>query len=162
MRRERCAVAFRNAHMPSVDRAAQIRRFWNKLHRALREVGLDSERAREAAQATQADWNRLRNAWGAEFEANLARVREEECHLSLRMVGGSNVGYARSASRWWVPIQAALNEMGLADAQVFRTVAPALAASAPASRVRERSGGPWSASATSPPARAAPDIATSA
>jgi hypothetical protein len=92
---------------------------WNKLHRALREVGLDSERAREAAQATQADWNRLRNAWGAEFEANLARVREEECHLSLRMVGGSNVGYARSASRWWVPIQAALNEMGLADAQVY-------------------------------------------
>ena len=92
---------------------------WNKLHRALREVGLDSERAREAAQATEADWNRLRAAWGADFEANLARVSEEECHLSLRMIGGSHVGYARSAQRWWIPIQAAMNDMGLADAQVY-------------------------------------------
>ena len=92
---------------------------WNKLHRALREVGLDSERAREAAQATEADWNRLRAAWGADFEANLARVYEEECHLSLRMIGGSHVGYARSAQRWWIPIQAAMNDMGLADAQVY-------------------------------------------
>ena len=35
------------------------------------------------------------------------------------MIGGSHVGYARSAQRWWIPIQAALNDMGLADAQVY-------------------------------------------
>jgi hypothetical protein len=69
--------------------------------------------------ASRADWNRLREAWGEEFEANLAWVRETECHISLRMLGGSHVGYARSASRWWVPIQAAIDDMGLTDAQVY-------------------------------------------
>jgi hypothetical protein len=92
---------------------------WNKLHRALREVSLDSERVREEVKAARADWNRLREAWGHEFEANLAWVRDTECHISLRMLGGSHVGYARSASRWWVPIQAAIDDMGLTDAQVY-------------------------------------------
>jgi hypothetical protein len=92
---------------------------WNKLHRALREVGLDPERVREEVKASHADWNRLRQAWGPEFEADLAWARDTECHISLRMLGGSHVGYARSASRWWVPIQAAIDEMGLTDAQVY-------------------------------------------
>src|SRR2546428_7617519 len=92
---------------------------WNKLHRALREVGLDPERVREEVKASRADWNRLREAWGDEFESNLAWVRDTECHISLRMLGGSHVGYARSASRWWVPIQAAIDEMGLTDAQIY-------------------------------------------
>src|ERR1700682_4493926 len=62
---------------------------WNKLHRALREVGIDPERVREEVKASRADWNRLREAWGDEFEANLAWVRDTECHISLRMLGGS-------------------------------------------------------------------------
>jgi hypothetical protein len=92
---------------------------WNKLHRALREVGLDPERVREEVKASRADWNRLREAWGDQFEANLAWARETECHITLRMLGGSHVGYARMASRWWIPIQAVIDEMGLTDAQIY-------------------------------------------
>ena len=37
----------------------------------------------------------------------------------LRMIGGSHIGYARSAVRWWAPIQAAIDEMRLAQAPVY-------------------------------------------
>lgn len=92
---------------------------WNKLHLILREVGLDPERAREGAGASRADWEQLRQTWGEDFQALLAQAQGEECHLSLRMVGGSHVGYARAAARWWQPIQSALEELGLAEAPVY-------------------------------------------
>jgi hypothetical protein len=92
---------------------------WNKLHRALRDVELDSERAREAAQASEDDWARLREAWQPDFETRLAQVREAECHISMRMIGGSHIGYARSADRWWQPIETALVEMGLAKSPLY-------------------------------------------
>ena len=92
---------------------------WNKLHRALRASGLDQERAREAAGAEHADWDRLRGAWGPNMDVNLALIREAECDITLRMIGGTHVGFARSADRWWEPISACLAEMGLQDAPVY-------------------------------------------
>jgi hypothetical protein len=92
---------------------------WNKLGRAVREVGPDSERVRIAAQASEDDWGRLRSAWGDEFEETLALVGRHECHIHLRMVGGSHIGYSRGAALWWPPIQGALYELGLADAPVY-------------------------------------------
>jgi hypothetical protein len=92
---------------------------WNKLHRVLRNGGLDSDQARLAAEASEDDWGRLREAWGERFPANLASVREAECHISLRMIGGSHIGYARSAARWWQPIQAVIDEMGLSESPVY-------------------------------------------
>jgi hypothetical protein len=92
---------------------------WNKLHRAVRDVGADPERVRDAVQATPDDWGRLRDAWGDQFGATLACAGQHECRLTMRMIGGSHVGYARGASRWWVPVQAAVDELGLADASVY-------------------------------------------
>jgi hypothetical protein len=92
---------------------------WNKLHRVAREVGLDHEQLRLGVMATEDDWARLRDAWGDDFEATLAQAERQECHLTLRMVGGSHVGYARGAARWWQPIQAAIDEMDLTDAPVY-------------------------------------------
>jgi Family of unknown function (DUF6909) len=92
---------------------------WNKLHRAVRDVGPDEERVRQAVQASEEDWARLRDAWGGDLEARLADAREHECHITLRMIGGSHVGYARGAGRWWQPIQAVIEEMGLGDAPVY-------------------------------------------
>ena len=92
---------------------------WNKLHRAVREVGLDSEQVRRAVMASEEDWARLRDAWGGEFEATLAQAERDESHMTLRMVGGSHVGYARGAARWWQPIQATIDEMGLTEAPVY-------------------------------------------
>ena len=92
---------------------------WNKLHQALRETELDLGRAREAAQASEDDWNRLRAAWGSEFEQTLALVRERSSRLTLRMIGGSHVGYSRAAGRWWLPIQAQLDEMGIGESPIY-------------------------------------------
>ncbi len=75
---------------------------WNKLHRLLDEVDLSEDEARHAAGATQDDWRRLHDAWGDAFEANLAAIKREECRIVLRLIGGSHLGFARNASRWWL------------------------------------------------------------
>jgi hypothetical protein len=92
---------------------------WNKLHRAVQDVGADTERVRLSVQASEDDWNRLRDTWGDEFEAMLAHAGRHQCNLTMRMVGGSHIGYARGAGRWWGPIQTAIDELGLTDAPVY-------------------------------------------
>src|ERR1700716_4749120 len=44
---------------------------WNKLHRALQQVELSDEQARQAARATDDDWRRLHLTWGDDFDATL-------------------------------------------------------------------------------------------
>jgi uncharacterized protein DUF6909 len=92
---------------------------WNKLHRALQDVDLSGEDARRAAGATPDDWARLRGAWGDSFEDNLAAIKKEECRIVLRLIGGSHLGFARNASRWWQPIAAAMDELGARDAPIY-------------------------------------------
>jgi hypothetical protein len=92
---------------------------WNKLHRAVLEVGGDPEGVRRAVGATEDDWARLRDAWEGALETTLAEAGERECRLLLRMVGGSHVGYARGAARWWAPVQSAIEAMGLAGAPLY-------------------------------------------
>jgi len=92
---------------------------WNKLHRAVQDVGGDPERVRIAVQAGEEDWARLRDTWGDEFDATLAQAGRHQSQLSMRMIGGSHIGYARGAGRWWLPIQAAIDELELTDAPVY-------------------------------------------
>ena len=92
---------------------------WNKLHRLVHEAGPDPERVRIAANASEDDWARLGEAWEGDIAAMLEEVGRRECQMRLRMVGGSHIGYARGASLWWQPIQAAMDEMGLHDAPVY-------------------------------------------
>jgi hypothetical protein len=92
---------------------------WNKLHRSLQDVELSDTQARQAAGASEDDWRRLHAAWGDLFDANLAAIKKEECRIVLRLIGGSHLGYARNASRWWLPIAAAMQEMGARDAPVY-------------------------------------------
>src|SRR5438309_789585 len=94
---------------------------WNKLHRLLQDVGLSEDEARHAAGATQDDWRRLHDAWGDAFDANLAAIKREECRMVLRLIGGSHLGFARNASRWWLPIAAAIDpRVGAVDERKLR------------------------------------------
>jgi hypothetical protein len=92
---------------------------WNKLHRLLQDVPLNDADARSAAGAGEEDWRRLHEAWGDEFEATLAAIKREECRIVLRLIGGSHLGYARNASRWWQPIASAMEEMGVREAPIY-------------------------------------------
>src|SRR6266566_1103674 len=68
---------------------------WNKMHRLLQDVSLN------------------------DADANLARIKREECLIVIRLIGGSHLGYARNASRWWQPIAAAMDEMGMREAPIY-------------------------------------------
>ena len=92
---------------------------WNKLHRALHGVELTEESVREAAGASEDDWQRLREAWGESFDSTLELVQKDECHIGLRLIGGSHLGYARMAARWWLPIAGAMAELGVLDSPVY-------------------------------------------
>lgn len=92
---------------------------WNKLHRALQEVELSSESARRASGASPEDWNRLHDAWGDSFEAALAAIKQEECRIVLRLIGASHLGFARNASRWWLPVAAAMDSMSARESPVY-------------------------------------------
>jgi hypothetical protein len=92
---------------------------WNKMHRALQDAGPSDREAMVAAGANEEDWRRLHEAWGDAFEANLAVIRAEECRVVLRLIGGSHLGYARNASRWWLPIATAMDELGARDAPIY-------------------------------------------
>ncbi len=92
---------------------------WNKMHRLLQDVPLNDEDARLAAGAGDEDWRRLRLTWGDEFDATLAKIKREECRIVLRLIGGSHLGYARNASRWWQPIAAAMDEMGVRESPIY-------------------------------------------
>jgi uncharacterized protein DUF6909 len=92
---------------------------WNKLHTALQDVQLDGEQARVAAGASEDDWRRLQDAWGESFDETIALIKREECKIVMRLVGGTHLGYARNASRWWLPIAAAMDELGVREAPVY-------------------------------------------
>jgi hypothetical protein len=92
---------------------------WNKLHRSLQDVDLTDEDSRHAAGATPDDWRRLHEAWGDGFDANIAAIKREECLIVLRLIGGSHLGFARNASRWWLPIAAAMEDLGAREAPVY-------------------------------------------
>ena len=92
---------------------------WNKLHKALQDIDLSDEPAREAAGASEDDWQRLHEAWGESFDSTLELVQKEECHILLRLIGGSHLGYARMAARWWLPIAAAMDELDVRESPVY-------------------------------------------
>ncbi|MGH2949403.1 MAG: DUF6909 family protein [Solirubrobacteraceae bacterium] len=97
---------------------------WNKLHAAMRSAdrpdGDDPDPAAcaEAFGGADADWVRIREAWG-DLAAFLDEVRERKLSLRIRMLGGSQSGYARMTRRWWAPVRAAMEEQGLGDRPVY-------------------------------------------
>src|SRR4051794_40323342 len=81
---------------------------WNKLHALLRAAPLadDPEPAdlAERVGGSEADWSRLDDAWPDGLAGFVAQVREQRLDLRIRMLGGSQLGYARLTRRWWAPV----------------------------------------------------------
>ncbi|HET9947576.1 MAG TPA: hypothetical protein VFQ22_01500 [Longimicrobiales bacterium] len=99
---------------------------WNKLHRLLSGLSLPEGHelltAAWCAQtlgASEADWLRVAEAWGGELHGFLERVARADLDLRIRMLGGSEVGYARMTRRWWEPVMECLREQGLAERPLY-------------------------------------------
>jgi hypothetical protein len=100
---------------------------WNKVHAVLRsdrsarsaleELGepdaAAGERVRASLNIGPNDWLRLQAALGQTFWPTLRRMAEEEKDFRVRLLGGTHVGYAKLARRWWQPIDAVLADRGL-------------------------------------------------
>ena len=101
---------------------------WNKIR--LRIVGVtgdlgdqpDPETCARLLSGSAEDWRRLRELWGPDFAERLAMIRAHHLSIRIRMLGGSNTGYARMTRRWWAPVQAELN--GPDDPSAAATEAP--------------------------------------
>jgi hypothetical protein len=65
------------------------------------------------------DWARLRAIWGTAVWTNLAKIGAERKRYSLRMLGGSYLGYNRSTRHWWTPVAHLLAEQHLHDRPVY-------------------------------------------
>jgi hypothetical protein len=98
---------------------------WNKIRVRQRAAGWppESEPTPEECAAALGgsadDWGRLRAAWGERFFARLQMIAERRMALRVRMLGGTQVGYARMTRRWWLPVQNQLSDEGLADAPTY-------------------------------------------
>jgi len=101
---------------------------WNKIRVRMRGAGWPDavrspdvppeEWARELG-GSGGDWARLRTAWGAAFGERMRRVAQERLSLRVRMLGGTNTGYARLTRRWWAPVSAELIVEGLTERPLY-------------------------------------------
>jgi hypothetical protein len=100
---------------------------WNKIRIRMRAAGwpqADSpdvppeECARELGGSAD-DWARLRTAWGEKFGARMRLIATRRLSLRVRMLGGTNTGYARLTRRWWTPVSAELAVEGLTERPLY-------------------------------------------
>ncbi len=98
---------------------------WNKIRVRARSVnwprdrGMGAETCAELLGGQLDDWIRLGEAWGDRFEDRMRLIVSAHLGLRVRMLGGSNVEYARLTRQWWAPVQAHLAERQLADRPLY-------------------------------------------
>jgi len=97
---------------------------WNKLHAVLRATDRpegdepDPAACAESYGGAADDWIRIREAWG-DLSTFLGEVNDRKLNLRIRMLGGSQAGYARMTRRWWRPVRDAMADQGLGDRPVY-------------------------------------------
>jgi len=98
---------------------------WNKLRVRQRAAGWPPEHeptvdeCAEVVGGAAEDWARLREAWAERFMPRLQRVSHGRMNLRVRMLGGTQVGYARMTRRWWQPVHRTLAEQDLVDRPLY-------------------------------------------
>ncbi|HEX9068358.1 MAG TPA: hypothetical protein VF807_06280, partial [Ktedonobacterales bacterium] len=74
---------------------------------------------RERLKISIEDWRRLELIWGDTLWQNLLVIGKERKNFTLRMLGGSHVGFARATDRWWTPVAKLLDDTRLARRPVY-------------------------------------------
>jgi hypothetical protein len=98
---------------------------WNKIHQRMLAADWPDghepapEECAAALGGAVEDWARLREAWGEGFGPQLRAIAARRLSLRVRMLGGTQVGYARMTRRWWAPVKARLAAQGLEDRPIY-------------------------------------------
>ncbi|MDQ6884162.1 MAG: hypothetical protein M3077_08010 [Candidatus Dormibacteraeota bacterium] len=98
---------------------------WNKLHGLLAAEdlsGIDAPAAQfgllERLGISEDDSLRLMDIWG-DLALPLRQIKAEEKSFTVRMLGGTQVGYVKATRRWWQPIEALLQAQGVRDRPIY-------------------------------------------
>ncbi|TME48826.1 MAG: hypothetical protein E6I55_03900 [Chloroflexi bacterium] len=98
---------------------------WNKIRIALRGSGveriadLDPAACADACGGAEDDWLQLYEAWGPAFGERLTDVAHHNMSLRVRMLGGTQVGYARVTRRWWQQVTGVMRSESLLNRPVY-------------------------------------------
>ena len=98
---------------------------WNKLHALARATERPAGAEPDPADCAEAfggavdDWMRVRDAWDGSLSDFLDEVSSRRLDLRIRMLSGSQVGYARMTRRWMAPIRAEMDAQGLSDRPIY-------------------------------------------
>jgi hypothetical protein len=74
---------------------------------------------RERLKVSMEDWRRLEVIWGDSVWQNLLAIGKERKNFTLRMLGGSHVGFVRATRKWWAPLNKLLDDMRLGRRPVY-------------------------------------------
>jgi hypothetical protein len=98
---------------------------WNKLHAVLSVEDLsevpnvsDQFEVLQRIGISEDDAIRLVEIWG-DLSVPLQRIKSEEKDFTVRMLGGTSIGYIKATRRWWEPIEALIQTEQLADRPVY-------------------------------------------
>ncbi|MHB1640551.1 MAG: DUF6909 family protein [Candidatus Dormibacteria bacterium] len=93
---------------------------WNKAHRLLNgDRTQETREPRDLLGVGPDDWTRLEALFGSRLDRFIATVTARPMDLRVRLLGGSQVGFARATREWWGPIGEVLNREGLRDRPVY-------------------------------------------
>ncbi len=97
----------------------------NKLRVALHGSGVERiedltpGEAANACGGLEDDWLQLYEIWGVAFGSRLVEIAGHGMALRLRMLGGTQVGYARVTRRWWQQVTGLMRSESLLDRPVY-------------------------------------------
>jgi hypothetical protein len=97
---------------------------WNKLGQMVRTAALDDDGATASILAdrcggSEDDWVQLIELWGESFMSRLREIAGRKMSLRVRMLGGTQVGYARVTRRWWQQVTGMMRSESLLDRPVY-------------------------------------------
>jgi len=100
---------------------------WNKINQRMRAAGWpegddhdpEPDECATILSGGIDDWLRLRDAWGEAFGPQLREIGTRRESLRVRMLGGTQVGYARLTRRWWAPVHERLAAQQLEDRPIY-------------------------------------------
>ena len=78
-----------------------------------------SKVVRERLHVNMDDWRRMEVMWGDQMWNSLLAIGKERKSFSLRMLGGSHVGFVRATRKWWAPVNKLLDDLRLGRRPVY-------------------------------------------
>lgn len=96
---------------------------WNKLRTSLSPAAIPEEPApawlSSVCGGREDDWTQLQEIWGAAFGERLRLIAARKKSIRVRMLGGTQIGYARVTRRWWQQVTGTMRSQSLLDRPLY-------------------------------------------